>query len=136
MIRKGSIFFKLLLLVYFGVVAYLCFGHFDNLPNIQRYYFGIPTDKIVHFLMFFPFPILSFLAIDKYTTKPWHSILFAVVIFIIGCTLAGGTELVQSRLTYRSCDIRDFRADSLALIISTLLVFIIDIAKQKKDNEA
>lgn len=133
--RQGSLFFKALLLVYFVTVAYLCFGHFDNLPQVSRYIFGIPTDKVVHFVMFLPFPILVFLAIDRFTTKPWHSLLMMCGTFLVGCMLAAGTEYGQSLLTYRSCDVKDFRADMIALSISSLIVFIIDILKQVQDED-
>lgn len=134
-LHRGSILFRLLLLAYFAAVAYLCFGHFDSMPQISRTIFGIPTDKIVHFLMFFPFPVLLFLAVDRYTTKPWHSILMMCLIFLTGCILAGGTEYIQGKLTYRSCDIMDFRADAIALAISSLVVFIIDIIEQLRDED-
>lgn len=131
---QGSIFFKALLLVYIAAVAYLCFGHFESLPQVSRYIFGIPTDKIVHFLMFMPFPVLVFLAVDRFTTKPWHSVLMMCGIFLLGCMLAGATEYGQSLLSYRSCDPKDFRADAIALSISSLFVFIIDILKQDTDE--
>ena len=85
--------FRILLVLYLCAVAWLCFGHFSNIPNIKMSYWGIPTDKIVHFLMFFPFPLLAFGGFDKYTTKPWHSFLFVAVLFGIGCLLAGATEI-------------------------------------------
>lgn len=134
-LHRGSSIFRVLLLLYFAAVAYLCFGHFDNLPEVSRTFFGIPADKIVHFGMFFPFPVLVFLALDKFTTKPWHSFLMLCTVFLTGCILAGATEYGQSLLTYRSCDIHDFRADTLAIAISSLAVFTIDILKQKRNED-
>ena len=135
LLHRGSTLFRLILLGYFAAVAYLCFGHFDNLPHVERMFFGIPADKIVHFLMFFPFPVLLFLAVDRFTTKPWHSILMMCVAFVLGCILAGATEYGQSLLAYRSCDISDFRADAIALAISSLLVFTVDILKQTRNED-
>ena len=123
--------FRILLVVYLCAVAWLCFGHFSSIPNVKMSYWGIPTDKIVHFLMFFPFPLLAFGGFDKYTTKPWHSFLFVAVLFGIGCLLAGATEIGQGFTQYRSRDPKDFQADGLALAISCLIVLIIDLAKQR-----
>lgn len=58
--RKRNILTLALLVVYLGMVGWCCFGHFSDLPDIgQDNLFGIPMDKMVHFLMFFPFPSLS-----------------------------------------------------------------------------
>ena len=124
--------FRILLLCYLAALAFLCFWHFKSLPDVPRTLWSIPMDKVVHFCMFLPFPILVYLAVDRYTVKPWHSILFALGVFLLGCLLAAGTELIQGMTAWRSKDPLDFRADALALSISSLLVCIIDLAKQKK----
>lgn len=129
---KNNLIFKILLILYLATVAWLCFGHFDNVSDVPKAFWGIPTDKIVHFLMFFPFPVLCFLAFDRFTTKWWHSLLFAGAVFFTGCLIAGGTELGQMQTGYRSGDIADFCADALALGLSSLLVFIVDIRKQHR----
>jgi VanZ family protein len=119
--------------LYLAAVVWLCFGHFDGMPDVQRSFWGIPTDKIVHFLMFFPFPILAFLAFDGYSAKPWLSVLGTVATFAAGILLAVGTEVGQARLTtYRSGDVNDFKADLLALGISSLIVLLINIRKLRK----
>ena len=118
--------------VYIALVLYLCFGKFGNLNDVPRQLWGIPTDKVVHFLMFFPFPILAFLAFDVFTDNLWKTLLFCLLTFLIGVLIAAGTEYVQSFLPYRSGDRRDLRADVIALSISTFIVFIIDICKQRK----
>ncbi len=121
-----------LFLAYVAAVAWLCFGTFKPDPSIPRTIFNIPTDKVVHFLMFLPFPILSYFAFDRYTEKFWPSVLWTGVSFLAGILLAAGTELGQAFLTsYRSGDPNDFRADLLALGISSLLVFILDLRKQR-----
>lgn len=129
---KKNLYFKILLVLYLAAVAWLCFGHFDNISDVPKDFWGIPTDKIVHFLMFFPFPILCFLAFDRFTTKWWHSLLFTGAVFLCGCAIAGATELGQLQTTYRSGDITDFLADGLALFCSSLLVFCVDVRKQRR----
>ena len=57
--RKQRILAILLFILYLCAVAYCCFGRFKDLPQIgQDSLWGIPMDKVVHFIIFFPFPIL------------------------------------------------------------------------------
>ena len=129
-----TILSRILFIIYLAAIAFLCFMRVDKIPDIQKTLLGIPTDKIAHFIMFLPFPILAFLAYDHITNKPWRAVLFAVLTFTVGAAIAFGTEYIQGMLPYRSQDPADFKADLLALLLSTLVVFIIDISNIKKRN--
>ena len=118
---------RILLLLYLATVAYLCFGKFNNIPEIEKFILGIPTDKVVHFLMFFPFPILLYFATGHVFRRNWTAISFAVLSLFAGAVIAAGTELGQALTAYRSCDIKDFYADTLSLAISALSVFILNL---------
>ena len=136
MTRKRNILALVLFAVYLGAVAYCCFGHFNDLPEIgQDSLFGIPMDKVVHFLMFFPFPILCFIVFSNHVYKTWHTILAVCVVFLAGCLIAAGTEIGQSFTDYRSCDIMDFVADATSLAISSVIVLIIDLRVIKKHHK-
>ena len=128
---KGlSIAFKVAFYLYLAAVAVLCFGNFQSLPSVSSTILGIPTDKLVHFCMFFPFPILAFLAYDKFTGTRKSVVIFALITFAVGCLVAAATELGQALLTdYRSGDPADFLADFLALISSSLIATWLDIRK-------
>ena len=89
MITPKTFLARILFFLYLAAVAFLCFMHVDKLPDVQKFIFGIPTDKIAHFLMFLPFPILAYLAYDHLTNKLSHAFLFAL-----------GTSLM-ARNTYR-----------------------------------
>ena len=130
-----ALLFRLLLLLYICTVAYLCFANMKNLPHVPRSFFGIPTDKIVHFCMFFPFPIFGFLACDDYSRSFLHTIGTVLNITSFGCIFAGLTEIIQGQIIYRSQDIHDFAADCLAIGISASIVLIwriISITRKKK----
>lgn len=130
---KRKILFRLLFFVYLAAVLFLCFGRFDSTPSVPKSLLGIPTDKIVHFGMFLPFPVLAYLAFDKYTENVCSTLLFTGITFLTGVLLAMGTEWGQARLTsYRSGDPKDFMADLIALAVSSLLVVFLDIRHQKK----
>ena len=133
MIRGQKIAFRLLFFLYIAGVLYLCLGHFDNTPSVPLSFWGIPTDKLVHFAMFFPFPILAFLAFDSFTSTIPQTLLFVGVTFLIGLSVAVGTELGQANLTdYRSGDPLDLVADTIGLSVSSLITAVWDIRKQKK----
>lgn len=135
MTTPKTILARILFFLYLAAIAFLCFMHVDKLPDVEKILFGIPADKLAHFLMFLPFPILAYLAYDHLTNRFWSAVLFVAATFIIGALLAYGTEYVQGKLPYRSMDINDFKADALALAISSVFVFIIDVTHlQKRKN--
>ena len=132
MTRRQLVISRILAVVYLIAVAWLCFGRFDSTRDVPMDLWGIPTDKIVHFLMFLPFPFLAYFAFDRFTEKVWTSILWTTVSFLVGGAFAAGTEWVQSHLPYRTADPADFHADLLALAAGSVIVLILDISIQKK----
>ena len=131
--KRLKILFQIAFGVYVVAVLMLCFGHFDNTPSLPTTFLGIPTDKVAHFCMFLPFPILAFLAFDKYTETPKSTLLFSSLTFVAGVLLALGTEWGQTHLTsYRTGEPWDLAADLLALLLGTLVIIYWDIRKQRK----
>ena len=130
--RTRALIFRLAMILYVIAVAWFCFAKFQRLPDVPRTLFGIPIDKVVHFSMFLPFPILAFLAYDHLTETPWQALAALVSICAVGGVFAGITELIQEQLAYRTKDINDFGADCLAIGLSGLLVFTIDVLKMRK----
>ena len=132
MTRRQLIWARILFGLYIVAVAVLCFGKFDSTQDVPKDLWGIPTDKIVHFLMFFPFPILACLASGGYRGERWQATFRTVIAFLAGCAFAAATEWVQTWLSYRSGDPVDFGADALALLLSSAIVLIIVLAKHRK----
>ena len=132
MTRRQLVWARILFGLYLVAVAVLCFGKFDSSQDVPKFLWGIPTDKVVHFLMFFPFPLLAYLAFDRYRERRWPSVLWAAIAFLAGCAYAAGTEWVQSRLSYRSGDPADFLADFSALAACSVVILILIFAKHKK----
>lgn len=131
--KSFKIAFRVLFYLYLIAVAVLCFGSFNSLPEVSKTILGIPTDKVVHFCMFFPFPILAFLAYDKFTGNRKKVLIFALVTFLVGCILAAGTELGQAYLTEnRSGEPLDFLADFLALLAGSVIATLIDLRQLSK----
>ncbi len=124
--------FRILLLVYMAGVAYLCFGNSYESHDIQQILLLLHMDYVVHFGMFFPAPLIGFFAFNKEPLSPGRSSVSLLCICSIACIFAGLTEIIQGTLPYRSEDIRDFEADCLAIVIATVLVFIINFCLYKK----
>ena len=127
--KNGRLIARVVFLLYLAAVLYLCFGKFSDMSSVAKHFLGIESDKVVHFLMFLPFPILFYMAFGWRTRNPWYSVLLAHAILALGSIIAAGTELVQDLIPYRASDIVDFMADFLALCISTLVTLIIDLNK-------
>ena len=117
--------FRILLVLYIATVAVLCFAHFRNMTEVPTTIFGLEADKVIHFLMFLPFPLLAYLAVGKQPKTPGRALWAVLALFFIGSLIAAGTEIVQRFLPYRSADPLDFKADTLALAIGSLITFIL-----------
>lgn len=130
---RKKLIVRILFFLYLAAVLFLCFGQFESTPDVPKSFLGIPADKLVHFCMFFPFPILAFLAFDKYTETPSSTFLFSGITWVTGMLLAYATEWGQAHLTtWRSGDPLDLLADAIAITLATVVVIIWDLSKQKK----
>lgn len=112
------------LAVYFGLVIWVCFGHFDSLPDMSRPIWGIPQDKIIHFIMFFPFPIITAFALNIGPRTYGKAFLETLLILLCGFAVAAATEVIQGMTTYRDQNLWDWVADATALTVSSLMVLI------------
>ena len=131
--RRHLIAARILFAIYLVALAFLCFGDFSDIPSVQRDFWGIAMDKIIHFLMFLPFPFLAYLAFNRYATKHPRVILWIFVAFFAGIVLAAGTEIGQALLTaWRTGDPADFQADLIGLAAGTLFVIVIHLWKYRK----
>ena len=129
---KRTTLFRILTLVYLAGVALLCFANFNNMPDVQKTFLGIPADKVVHFFMFRPFPPLAFWSLRLTRKGLVKALLILIGLFVLGCLIAWGTEFVQSKLPYRSMDMTDFRADRLGLACGCLLTYFIQLFSRPK----
>lgn len=115
---------RIIFLVYLTSILLLCLLDFNSVPEVKQEWFGIPTDKIVHFIMFFPFPILMTMVFGKTGWKLKTFLIFITVTVVAGALAGGIIELLQAETGYRSCDINDFRADSLGVASGAILTVI------------
>lgn len=135
-VKQITILGRGLLVLYLGALAYLCFGRIEAIPDLPNTIFGIPLDKVVHFLMFMPFPVIVYMAFGINCRKVSTLLIFMFYTFFAGCILAILTEIGQGALTsYRSPDLMDLKADALSLAaVCLLLVAWHLIRRTKKHN--
>lgn len=121
---KHKICYILTFCVYVAAILSLCLMKPDYLPQPEMFIFGIPADKVAHFLMFLPFPILMHMMLFDKSRKIWLDILLLAGILAMGIGAAFGTEFLQSLTQYRSADIKDTFADMKGLGTGGLLVLL------------
>lgn len=120
--KRLKYFSRILLGLYIIAVCLLCFMRFSTGIDMSSTWFGIPKDKVVHGLMFFPFPILMSMAFFRANGRPLKRIVFLTVCIIIGAIAGGAIELIQQETGYRSGDVLDFRADCIGLMTGAVLM--------------
>lgn len=111
-------------------VMYLCFAKPDDMPQLPQLLFGLPADKVGHFLMFLPFPLLGYMVFANKDMVPARKVILLSILVICGLGMAIGTEQVQAALEYRSADMKDFATDALGLAVGGLATLIL-IVKRK-----
>lgn len=121
---------RILTIIYVIMVLFLCLAQFSPSSSLPAKFLGFSIDKVIHFLMFLPLPILSYLSFDHEKPGAWRMVGFVMLTFLFGAALALGTEIAQKYLPYRTYDITDFYADCLALGVSSLLVVIVALCKK------
>lgn len=124
---------RILMLLYISAVAFLCFHRFSSMPSVPTTLLGIPMDKIAHFCMFLPFPVIAAMCFDKVPAKQWQIIAASIAVLAAGCVFAALTEIIQSRLSYRTGDKIDFLADALAMTIGSVATVVI-LTRKRNTN--
>lgn len=127
--KQWLLIFRILFVLYLAAVAYLCFGHFENLKIGSPTFLGIPKDKIVHFCMFLPFPIMVRGSFDWRVRNVWKSLFVGLVGIAGGLCIGLLTEYGQGLTSYRGYDILDLKADSIGLVAGAVFVLLYDIIR-------
>lgn len=112
----------IILCIYIAAVAVLCFMKTDSLPSVELYFLGIPLDKIIHFIMFAPFPVLAYMTFWPAKAGKAGKLGVLMVIAAVGAGLAKATERIQSMLGYRNGDPADFMSDLAGILIGSAII--------------
>lgn len=134
--QKNSTCAIIIFILYLTLVAVLCFGNFnDETHSIGRWLpesiWGIPIDKYIHFLMFFPFPIAAFYAFRR--SNDWKALVFAIIVAIC---FAFMFEFLQSTLTgnARTSDPWDFVSNMTAITTSSVIMAVKGIVSDRRNR--
>lgn len=125
--------------LYLAAVALLCFLKFEQPSQIPATIFGYPADKIAHLCMFFPFPILGYLASAPSKGGFFKKIFLLTFLAGVGLSMAYGTERIQHALGYRSYDLNDMRANAFGLAVGyvfTISGIIVGSLKPKSGKKS
>ena len=112
-----------LLLIYVAAVGFLCLMEPDNIPSVTFDLFGLPVDKVAHFTMFFPYPILVWFSInhERLRSRGKQALMLAGIL-VLGAGLAILTEYLQKLTGYRTFDLNDFYADLIGMGLCGLIL--------------
>ena len=112
--------------IYLAAVAVACFTKPSNLPDLGAGSFmGIPMDKVLHFTLFLPFPVLASMSLIDPQRNRAANLFTLLVISVTGIGIAYATEAIQSEIGYRSYDMKDLVADSIGIATGALATAII-----------
>lgn len=107
--------------IYLAAVAVLCFMNPSQLPEMDvKTFLGIPIDKVLHFLMFLPYPILSSLSFINRGTGTFKNMVILLILIVLGIGISYSTEAIQAQTGYRSYDLEDFYADMVGIAAGTV----------------
>ena len=132
---KRRIFYIFAFCVYIAAILALCLIKPDDLPQPEIYFFGLPVDKVVHFLMFLPFPVLVYMMLYEKTRRKWQDMLILAGGLALGLCAALGTEFLQSLTQYRSADIHDVHADMLGICLGSFIVLMFIILRKTEPDK-
>ncbi len=130
--KVKKIALSVLFCLYIAAVAYLCFAKPDQMPQLPKTWFGLPSDKVGHFLMFLPFPLLAFMTFEGKDISLGRKLMLLGVIVAAGAGMAVGTEHIQAQLGYRAAEHTDMLADTAGLIAGTAATLTYILSGKKK----
>ena len=122
--KKLKHIFLGLFCIYLAAVVLLCVISTQNIPELPKSVLGIPMDKMTHFVMFLPFPILGYMAFRPDCKGIWRNFAVLGILCMIGLGFAFSTERLQSMTAYRSYELADMAADSAGIIAGSLMVTV------------
>lgn len=125
-----------ILCCYFAVVLALCLAKPGQIPALEKSIWGIPADKIAHFLMFLPYPYIAYTAFRPAEYARQRHLMVLIAVLAAGTGIAMGTERLQALSDYRSYEIGDFYADVIGMTVSSIIAAIyIILRKDKTDTD-
>ncbi len=109
-----------LLILYIGVLCYLYFGNPMTPEELPKTFLSLPMDKIAHFLMILPLPILLFWSFAKsHSIKELGIISFFSILFV--SILEGTQNAINPQ---RQSEFYDLLANYVSIVFVSLIILI------------
>ncbi len=123
--KSARILVKILYLIYIAMVLFFCFYKFSSSDlDLGKYFLGIRMDRYAHFIMFFPYPFITWMTLKYSTHFPRLSRHSFILTILSGLAFAALTEICQDLFFQsRQGDTLDFAADSIAIITGTVTAY-------------
>lgn len=115
-----SLFFVYLTVILFVMIFTI---HTEEI-KAPDYILGIAIDKVVHFIVFLPYPFLLWLAFNKRFAR-YKNLFVCCLVPISGLIFAIATEFLQSVNPARDFDYYDILANILSIIFASLILNVI-----------
>ncbi len=118
--------FRSLFLIYVLGVFFASLYSFKNTSvNLSVFILGIRADRLVHFVMFFPFPLSAWLAFGT-SIKKFAGRWSILALTFSGLLVSTITESLQSLNPNRDFDYFDLIANYSAIFTGTIMVALIE----------
>ena len=124
--------YGIMMTLYLGAVVVLCFANLGAGPA-QNSFWGIPGDKIAHFLLFLPFPFLAWGCTRPREETVPYILIKIFLIFLLGLLLGFLTEYIQGYLPGRCRERLDFLADFCGITATCLGIVILKLCREKDE---
>ncbi|HIZ86993.1 MAG TPA: VanZ family protein [Candidatus Coprenecus pullistercoris] len=145
MLKTVKTLINVLFVLYLAMVLFFCFYKFSSTGiDLGNYFLGIRLDRYAHFIMFFPYPFISWLTFRHAVSSAFMRKHAVVLTVITGLVFAGATEILQDLFfKSRQGDVLDFLADSISIVTGTAIIALsgtpivkfIDSKFSRTDNE-
>ncbi|MCK9628882.1 MAG: VanZ family protein [Bacteroidales bacterium] len=120
----GSITKSLFFIYVIGILSIMVFTIHTEEINAPDYILGIAIDKVVHFIVFLPYPFLLWLAFNKRFSR-YKNLFVCCLVPVTGLIFAIATEFLQSVNPARDFDYYDILANILSIIFASIVLNVI-----------
>ncbi|MDP3436030.1 MAG: hypothetical protein Q8S04_02180 [Bacteroidales bacterium] len=118
--------FRSLFLIYVAIVIFASLYSFKNTSvDLSFFILGVRVDRLVHFIMFLPFPLFAWLAFGS-TIKRYTGRFSMSALAISGLLISTITETLQTLNPNRDFDYIDLIANYSAIVVGTIMVALIE----------
>ncbi len=116
----------ILLIIYIASVLFLSLYSFENTQvDLPKYFLGIPIDKIIHFIMYLPLPVLIWSVLVDFYPSLYNKNIALIISLFASIFISTSTEVLQNTTEFRQFEYLDLIANYLGVIVGLFSISII-----------